>query len=153
MRMLVVGAATALLLSACGGDSDGDSAEPRGGGASQSTTPARGGGEHDMHGGETATCSPTGTSLAVVASNTKFDKSCLAAPAGQPFTLSYENKDSIAHNIVILESHAATDVFFQAEIFSGPKPITHQVGALKADTFAFHCEVHPSQMKGTFVSK
>lgn len=111
------------------------------------------GGEHSEHGGTTGTCSPVGTTVSVIASGTKFNTECLAAAANQPFTVSYDNRDNIAHNIVILESHTATEVLFRAEIFPGPKTSTFNVPALKAGTFAFHCEVHPSQMRGTFVVK
>ena len=150
----MIGAVAGLLLAACGGD--GESSAPTTSAPAQGATPAGGTGGHggeQGHADHAATCSPTGPNVSIVASNTRFDKDCLAAPAGQPFTLTYENKDSIAHNIVLLESHSATDVFFRADIFSGPKTTTHNVGALKVGTFAFHCEVHPAQMKGTLVVK
>lgn len=160
-RTLAIAAVSALLLAACGGD-DGDSAnEPTAAGSTPTvpTTQALGtggaGGEHAEHGGTPAEtpCSPSGTTVSIVASGTKFDKACLAAPAGEPFTLSYENRDSLVHNIVFVESHTATDVLFRAEVFAGPKTSTFNVGALKAGTFAFHCEVHPSVMTGTLVVK
>ncbi len=151
-----MGAVAGLLLAACGGDDEGSA--PTTSSPAQGATPAGGGGEHGGHGGhghaeQAATCSPSGTNVSIVASNTRFDKDCLAAPAGQQFRLTYENKDPIAHNIVFLESHAATDVFFRADIFSGPRTTTHNVGALRAGNFAFHCEVHPTQMRGTLVVK
>lgn len=145
-----------VLAVACGGGSDSPDE-----GASSTTAPpgAEQAGEHGHagqggHGGPAgggATCSPSGTSLSLVADNIRFDKECLAAPAGRPFTIAYENRQSLPHNLVILESHTATDVMFRADIFTGPRTVTLQVPALEAGTYAFHCEVHPSQMQGTFV--
>lgn len=157
-RSFAVVALWTLLLPACG-DGDSNSAKDRGSSDKNAPTP---GTEHDdEHGDEhgadgapaDADCSPTGTKVAIVAENTKFDKSCLAVPANQPFTLSYDNKDAIAHNIVFLESHDATDVMFRADIFTGPKTSTFNVDALSAGTYAFHCEVHPLVMAGTLVVK
>ena len=47
----------------------------------------------------------------------------------------------------------ATEVLFRAEIFQGPKVETLRVSALRPGIYAFHCEVHPGQMSGTFVVK
>lgn len=150
-----------LVLAGCGGNGDSEEGTGRGGGAT--TTMAgmegmegmegmAGDGEHGAHGdhggGE---CSPSGTTVSIVASNTSFNTACIAAPADQPFTLTYENRDSIGHNIVLLESHTATDPFFRADIFTGPRTMTFDVAPIRAGTYAFHCEVHPSVMTGTFI--
>lgn len=152
-RSFAVIAAFALLLGACGGG-DSESATDAGAPGETTAVPPTGGDDHAGHGGSTpADCSPSGTTVAVVASDTKFDTDCLAAPANQPFTLSYDNRDTIAHNIVFLESHEATDVMFRADIFTGPKKSTFEVPAMSPGTYAFHCEVHPSVMTGTLVVK
>jgi plastocyanin len=154
-RMATLCAALAIALSACG-DDGGEQTTAAGG---PDTTTMRHndgltGGEHTDHVGRpTSSCSPAGTTVAIVASGIKFDKDCLAAPASQPFTITYENKDDVAHNIAVLESHTATDVLFRLDIFRGPKTETLRVAALKPGTYAFHCEVHPAQMSGTFIVK
>jgi plastocyanin len=98
-----------------------------------------------------ATCSPTGTSLTLTAQDHQFDKNCLAVPAGQPFTIHFDNKDADRHNVAILPSHMATEAFFRGEIVPGPKSITYSVPALKPGTWHFHCEIHPNLMNGTFI--
>ena len=98
-----------------------------------------------------ATCSPAGTSLALTAQDHKFDKDCLAVPAGQSFTIRFDNKDSDRHNVAILPSHTSTETFFQGDIVPGPKSITYSVPALKPGTYHFHCQVHPNLMNGAFI--
>src|SRR5690349_7135457 len=78
-----------------------------------------------------ATCAPAGTTLTLVAQDHKFDKDCLAVPAGQPFKINFMNKDSDRHNVAILPSHTATQTFFQGDIIMGPKNFTYSVPALK----------------------
>lgn len=147
LRILVV--FLAVVGAACG-DSNDDSAD----GASETTmqpndtAPA---GADKMGMQDTATCAPQGAALTITAEGTAFDAACLAAPAGQDFTIVMDNKDSVPHSLAILASHDTEDVLFRGDIFQGPKSTTYQVPALKAGTYAFHCEVHPSNMKGTFV--
>src|SRR5581483_9350433 len=88
----------------------------------------------NMNGG--ATCAPDGTSLTLTAQDHAFDKNCLAVPAGQPFTIRFDNRDADRHNVAILPSHMSTDAFFRGDIVSGPKSITYSVPALKAGTSA-----------------
>ncbi len=159
-RLSVVLVAGALLFAACGDSDDGgDPLATADGGQAAPTTAmgmhgGGGGGQHADHGGNpTSTCSPSGTSLSITASGTKFDKDCLAAPAGQAFTVAFDNKDAgTNHNIVVLRSHTDTgQPLFRAPLVQGPKTENFSVNALPAGTYAFHCEVHPSAMSGTFV--
>ena len=146
-RLVALAAVLALFLVGCGSESD-ESDPLAGGDSSQTTMPA------DMHadhsGNPTSTCSPSGTTLTITASGTKFNTDCLAAPANQAFTVNYENKDQIAHNLTILESHSASEALFDAGLIQ-PGTKTLNVQALKAGTFAFHCKIHPGQMSGTFI--
>ena len=95
-RLTALCAAGVILLSACG---DGGDVESSSGGV---TTTAHdmagtGGAPHTDHvGNPTSDCAPSGTSLTITASGTMFDKDCLAAPASQAFTISYDNKDSLS---------------------------------------------------------
>ena len=42
-------------------------------------------------------------------------------------------------------------MLFQGETFAGPDEQTYQVDPLQAGDFFFRCDVHPTQMTGTFV--
>lgn len=151
MRKLVaLAAVSALFLVGCGSSSE-DDTDPLAGGPPASQDEH--GGHTDHAGNATSECSPSGTTLSITASDTTFNKDCLAAPAGQAFTVNFDNKDSLTHNLMILESHSATEALFDAGPITGPGVKTLNVPGLQAGTFAFHCKFHPGAMSGTFVVK
>ncbi len=148
-KFWMVALAGAVVLAGCGGDSEVADDIPAPG--ASATTVAGG----HAHGGAPvdASCSPSGNTVSVVASGTKFNTSCLAAPANQAFTISLDNRDNVAHNIVVLENHSSTQTMARLEGFQGPGTQTLNVGPLRPGTYAFHCEFHPLQMSGAFVVK
>jgi plastocyanin len=150
-RLFAVAMVGALLLTGCGDDEE----TTETGGSTETTAmsdmPGMSPEEHAKMG--EAKCEPSGTSLSIVASGTKFDKDCLAAPANQAVTISFENKDTLNHSLAVLKSHTSTDVIARADVFTGPKTVTLNVPGQPAGTYAFHCEVHPQAMMGTFVVK
>lgn len=98
------------------------------------------------------TCKPSGTSLQISAHDIKFDKNCLAAPAGQAFTITFDNQDAgVPHDVAIYTNSSATTTLFKGAIVTGPATTTYHVPALKAGTYYFRCDIHPTQMFGTFV--
>lgn len=152
-RLLTVMLALGLGLVACG-DSGTDTATEANDIPGPTAKPAEGMSPNLDHSGhQTSSCSPSGTTLTIVAQSGKFNTDCLAAPANQQFTLSFENKDTTAHNIVLLESHSATEVMFRADLFAGPKTSTFTAGPFKAGNYAFHSDSNPGQMSGTFIVK
>jgi plastocyanin len=99
-------------------------------------------------------CEPDGTTLAIAAQNSAFDKDCLAAPAGQAFTIDFTNDDAgVPHNVDIYDQQGGTHLGGAAptEFFTGPGTTTYDVDALDAGTYFFQCDVHPTAMFGTFV--
>jgi hypothetical protein len=102
--------------------------------------------------GATAPCSPNGTALHETASGIAYASTCLAAPANTAFTIAFDNRDhAIAHDLHIFTDRSATTSLFMGMIVTGPAMVTYYVGPLSAGTYFFHCDVHPSQMTGTFV--
>ena len=123
-RLFVMALVGALMLGACGDD---DSDTETTGNDSATTMAGHAGMDDHDHGGGSGepTCSPSGTTLSIVASQVKFDKDCLAVPANQSFTITYENKDTIPHSLVFLKSHSSNENLFPgAEVFTGPKTVT-----------------------------
>jgi plastocyanin len=109
-----------------------------------------------------ATCQPDGTTIKVTAptgaSASGFDEKCLAAPAGKPLTIDFANQDpNVPHNMEIFTDSSATSRLGGAkdasDIVTGPGTATYKVDALKAGTYFFHCDIHPTTMTGTFVVK
>jgi plastocyanin len=102
-----------------------------------------------------AACRPDGTTLQISAQNIAFDKNCLAAPTGKPFTIDFENKEAVPHNVEIFTDSSATERLGGAtgptDTIAGPDSVMYKVDALKAGTYYFHCDVHPTAMFGTFV--
>ncbi|MFL5766246.1 MAG: cupredoxin domain-containing protein [Actinomycetota bacterium] len=105
-----------------------------------------------------STCSPGPKSLDVTAKGIAFLETCLAAAADKPFTITFDNQDAgVPHNVAIKDA-PPTDVtakpLFEPKggaTVTGPATEKYQVGALKAGTYTFFCEVHPTSMFGTFV--
>ena len=90
--------------------------------------------------------------LHVTAEGIKFLETTLTAPAGQPLTIVFENKDPVPHNIAIFDSGQMTRSFFHGTVVTGPQTVTYTVPALHPGTYYFHCDVHPT-MNGTLVVK
>jgi plastocyanin len=125
VRFLVAGGL--FVLSACGG------------GPPTATGAASGGAQQ---------CKLSGTELRITVMDATFDTTCLAAPAGTAFTVRFDNEDSNTHNLDIQKGGVSV---FSGAIVVGPKVVTYNVGALKAGSYTFRCDIHPVQMRGTFV--
>ncbi len=87
------------------------------------------------------------TVIPEVAQNIQFTNLALAAPAGQPFQIAFDNQDaSVAHNIQIMDGSGAT--VFDGDIVTGVAQTTYNVNALPAGTYKFVCKIHPNIMIG-----
>jgi cytochrome c oxidase subunit 2 len=91
----------------------------------------------------------------IVAKGTAFDKDCLAEPANQAFTLTFDNQDAgVPHNVVFFKGRdASAPVAFRGVLFPGPASQKYQVPALAPGRYFFHCDAHPTAMTGTLVVK
>ena len=92
--------------------------------------------------------------LDIAAQNIAFDPTCLVAPAGEPFSINFDNKDDAAttgpHNIAIATDSGYTDFLFTGDLVNGPDQVEYKVDALDAGNYYFRCDVHPT-MTGQFV--
>jgi plastocyanin len=95
-------------------------------------------------------CEPEGSELAIAANNLAFDTDCLAAPAGEAFTIEFENQEPVPHNVALYEAEGGS-AFFQGEVVTGPATTTYEPDPIDQEgNFYFQCDVHPT-MNGTFV--
>lgn len=126
LRVSAVLLLAATATAACGKDDDGGDASA---GADATTTTV----------GQTANGSTA--SLTLVASEIKFDKASMTAKADQPVTITLTKNDTVEHNITIEK----LDVDQDAE---GGESETTEAFTPAAGTYEYHCEYHPSAMKG-----
>jgi cytochrome c oxidase subunit 2 len=97
-------------------------------------------------------CTPSGSTITLTAQHIQWDKTCIAAVAGQPIRLTVINKDvGIAHNFAIWVSSALKKRLFQTGNESGPATKTYTVPALPAGKYYFQCDVHGPAMSGTLI--
>ncbi len=88
------------------------------------------------------------------AATSGFTPTTLEAKANTAFTLVFDNQDSQApHNVVVTDPNGATVAMGDTSFFTGPLKKSYAVPALKAGTYTFLCQVHPSVMKGTLEVK
>jgi hypothetical protein len=120
----VLGLAAALAAAGCGGTSLGDESPPP---------------SLDPH-------SPSIGALGV-----EFDRDRLDAPASAAFTLVFENREAIDHNVAIYADSSLQDRRFDGVIFRGPATRWYPVPALEPGTYFFRCDLHPS-MSGELVT-
>lgn len=165
-RFVVLGfAACALaLLSACGGG--GGTSTPTAAVGAAGTTPAS---VATSPAANTPAASPSaaatsagttpsagGTATLAIASpdDEKFDKKELTATAGAKVTLTYTNDSDLAHNWHLFNGgDANARSLAQTKIITGPneKDTITFTAPSKAGRYYFHCDVHPTTMRGFLV--
>ena len=102
---------------------EGSGGQPTSAPPTPTTSPSSGG----------AACAPSGSTLQLSAMNAVFDTDCLAAPAGSPFKIVFDNMDpGVAHNVSIYTDETAAKALFTGDLVTGPDTVTYRVGALKA---------------------
>ncbi|HEX6492973.1 MAG TPA: cupredoxin domain-containing protein [Candidatus Dormibacteraeota bacterium] len=157
----IVGLGAAALLAACGGTN----APPQAAATSSSSSESMSSGSMSSSGATSSgamsmntSCAPAGTTVKLTAKDTMFDVNCIAVPAGQAITVTFDNEDGgIPHNLAIYAKDPNEDpnakTLFKGELVTGVTTMTYNVPALTAGTYHFHCDVHPQQMFGAFVVK
>ena len=79
-----------------------------------------------------------------------FEPKTLEAKADTAFTLVFDNQDGTTgpHNIVINDPSNAPVAMGDTAFFNGPLKKSYAVPALKAGSYGFVCQVHPTTMTG-----
>jgi len=86
----------------------------------------------------------------LVAQGIRFAPTELTAPAGRPFTVAFDNRDAVPHNLEIRD--ATGKPLFIGDIVRGPAVVVYDVPSLPAGQYPFICTVHPA-MTGTLTVK
>ncbi|MEO8510275.1 MAG: cupredoxin domain-containing protein [Chloroflexota bacterium] len=105
-----------------------------GGGTEASATPGTGGGD--------CATADADNNITMSAENLAFSASCIEAPADTAFTITFENKEDVPHNIAIFTDDSKSESLFNGEIVTATT-VTYEVPALPAGDYYFDCEVHP----------
>ena len=91
----------------------------------------------------------------IAAKDVSFNKDCLAGPVNRPFQITFDNQESVPHNVAFFQGKDANAprILPQVEtpVFPGPKTATYRLPALKAGSYFFHCDAHPGAMQGKLV--
>ena len=102
-------------------------------------------------GGAPADCGTDGKVLLDIATpaGIAFDTNCLVAPAGEKFTIVYDNQAvGIPHNINVFTQQGG-DSIAATELTPGPAEEDLAVDPLDEGSYYFQCDAHPTQMFGT----
>ncbi len=94
---------------------------------------------------------PPGVRIALTAKGIAFDKSSLSFPAGSKVTIVFTNDDAgTTHNVDIFSESNPSNPVFRGQVFAGVATMDYTFTApAKPGMYAFHCDIHPTQMKGT----
>jgi plastocyanin len=87
--------------------------------------------------------------VTVVAQGIAFtDGSCIQAPAGEAFTIVFDNRDAgTQHNIQVFGgSQVSGSPTFSGDLVTGPDQIEYEIPALDAGEYAYNCVVHPTML-------
>ena len=97
-----------------------------------------------------ASLDPASPRLAAV--NVAFDRSTVDVPAGRPFVLVFENRETLSHNVSIYADANLQRRLFEGVLFAGPATRWYPVPSLDPGGYVFICELHPT-MKGVLEAR
>lgn len=132
--LLAIVSLIAISLAACSSGS-GDGSEP--------ASSANGG-------GEAGTLTVSGGAVEITAADIAFDANTIEAPAGEAFTVTLVNNDSVPHNFSVYTEEGGEEIV-TGEIIDAGETVEVEVPALDAGEYFFVCDVHPAEMSGTIV--
>jgi plastocyanin len=101
----------------------------------------------------TVTAPPLEVIVAISAQNIAFNTSLITVPAGASVKVNFNNMDNgVPHTFSVYTNSAATTPIFVGSTITGVSSITYSFTApTTPGTYFFRCDVHPSQMNGSFV--
>jgi plastocyanin len=88
--------------------------------------------------------------LTLVGQNNVFVPQALQAPAGRPISVTFDNRDTVVHNVRFYGGPTSSSPSIGATPLSiGPSVDTVLLGELAPGSYYFRCDTHPTTMTGT----
>ena len=84
---------------------------------------------------------PPPGAVVVSANQQQFEQAVVNVPASTPFTIWFENRESVPHNVNVVDVAGASQA--KGDIFTGPAARALEVPALAAGNYRIICDVHP----------
>ena len=92
--------------------------------------------------------------IVITAQATAFDKKTIEVTAGQPFTITFQNKDTAVHNVHIYTQKGGTSIAVTTpEAVPAGSTGTLTTTITQPGTYYFQCDFHPELMNGTLTVK
>jgi len=85
--------------------------------------------------------SPPPGAVIVSANQQQFEQAVVNAPASTAFTIWFENRESVVHNVNVVDVAGAS--LAKGDIFTGPAARPLEVPALGPGNYRIICDVHP----------
>jgi plastocyanin len=130
---LPLATALVLVLASCSSTGNGASA------GADPSDPSSGGG----------TVSVSGGAVTVTAADLAFDASVIEAPAGEAFTITFVNNDTVPHNISVYTEEGGDEIV-KGDIIEAGQTVEVEVPAQEAGEYFFVCDLH-TDMNGSVV--
>jgi plastocyanin len=92
------------------------------------------------------------SSATLIAQSVAFQEKTLTVIGTKGFTVHFDNKDSTTHNFAIYDKQGGKELF-KGDVITGPNTTDYQVKPLKAGTYYFQCDIHPTSMNGSLTVK
>ena len=83
------------------------------------------------------------------AADIAFDASVIEAPAGEAFTISFTNNDSVPHNVSLYTQEGGDEIVL-GDVIDPGQSVDVEVPAQDAGEYFFVCDLHP-EMNGAVV--
>ncbi|MEX2546992.1 MAG: cupredoxin domain-containing protein [Chloroflexota bacterium] len=87
---------------------------------------------------------PPPGAIVVSANYSVFEQASVQAPANQAFTIWFENRENVPHNVRVVQGTGANVALGQ--IFNGPAAQPLNVPSIAPATYKLRCDVHPDML-------
>ena len=89
----------------------------------------------------------------LIAKDLAFDTKTIVVPPGATVAINFTNKDpGTMHNFALYNDSTAKTSIFVGKFVTGPGTAVYTFTApTRVGDYFFRCDVHPTQMEGTFV--